>query len=70
MQICNLLQVFLLKFYKANGRVKPSPLPVIENHAIPYEMESVLQHEVRGSCSHLVDFYLIKCLGHGLEDNF
>jgi hypothetical protein len=39
----------LLKPYKANGRVKPPPPPVIENHDISYEVERVLQHEVRGS---------------------
>ena len=67
MRIHNVFHVSLLKPYKANGRVKPPPPPVIENHDISYEVERVLQHEVRGSRSRPVKFYLIKWLGNGLE---
>jgi hypothetical protein len=69
MEIHNVFHVSLLKPYKANGRVKPPPPPVIENHDISYEVERVLQHEVRGSRSRPVKFYLIKWLGYGLEHN-
>ena len=65
--IHNVFHISLLKFYKANGRIKPPPLVVIKNHDISYEVEHVLQHEVRGSHSRPVKFYLIKWLGYGLE---
>ena len=60
MGIHNVFHVSLLKPYKANGRVNPPPPPVIENHDIAYKMERVLQHEVRGSRSRPIKFYLIK----------
>ena len=69
MGIHNVFHVSLLKPYKANGRVKPPPPPVIENHNISYEVECVLQYEVRRSRSRPVKFYLIKWLGYGLEHN-
>lgn len=39
----------MLEPYKANGKVKPPPLPIIEN-----ELEYVLQHEVRGTLFELL----------------
>ena len=69
MGIHNVFHVSLLKPYKANGRVKPPPPPVIENHDISYEVKRVLQHEVRGSRSRPIKLYLIKWLSYGLEHN-
>jgi hypothetical protein len=45
------LYVSLLKPCKANCKVKPLSPPIIENEDISYEVERVLQHEVRGSWS-------------------
>ena len=42
--IHNVFNVFFLKPYNAYGRVKPPPLPVIENHDILYGVECVLEN--------------------------
>ena len=65
----NVVHVSLLNPYKANGKLKPLPPPVIENRDTSYEVEHALQHEVRLSRSYPVKSYLIKWLGYGLEHN-
>ena len=67
--IHNVFYVFLLRPYKTNGRVKPPPPPVIKNFDTSYKVEHVLQHEVRGSHSRPIKFYLVRWLGYELEHN-
>jgi len=67
--IHNVFHVYLLKPYKANGKGKPPSPPFIQNYDLPYELERILQHEVKESCSRPIKSYLIKWLSYGLEHN-
>ena len=69
MRIHNVFHVSLLKPYEVIDKVKPLPSPIIENEDIFYYVERVLQHEVRGSCSNPLKFYLIEWLSYELEHN-
>jgi hypothetical protein len=60
--------VSLLRPYVADGRVQPPPPPVFKEDA-SYEIEQVLSHEDRGSCSRPKKLYFIKWLGYALEHN-
>ena len=67
-KIHDVFHVSLLRPYVADGRVQPPPPPVFEEDA-SYEVERMLLHEDRGSCSRPKKFYLIKWLGYALEHN-
>ena len=59
----------LLKSYKTSSKVQPPPPPILEDDELSSDVERVLTHEVRGSHTRPHKFYLIKCLGYGLEHN-
>jgi hypothetical protein len=66
--IHDVFHVSLLWPYVADGKVQP-PLPPIFEEDASYEVERVLSHEDRGSCSRPKKFYLINWLGYALEHN-
>jgi hypothetical protein len=43
--------VSLFKPYKVNGKVKPLPPPIIDNHDISYEVECVFNMRLEGVVS-------------------
>jgi hypothetical protein len=70
LKIRYVFHVSLLKPYRASSNVQP-PLPptLEEDDELPYEIERVLAHEVRGNSTKSQKYYLIKWLGYGLEHN-
>ena len=71
LKIHPVFHVSLLKPYRAFGKVQPPPSPIIkEDDELLFEVEQVLIHAIRCCHTRPHKFYLIKCLGYGLEYNF
>lgn len=67
-KIHSVFHMSLLRPYVDDGKVHAPPSPNFQEDA-SYEVERMLLHADRGSCSHAKKFYLIKWLGYALEHN-
>ena len=67
--IHDVFDVSLLKSYKISGKVQFPPPPILEDDELSFNVERVLAHKVRCSCTRPQKLYLIKWLGYGLEHN-
>jgi hypothetical protein len=41
----------VLKSYKTFGKIQPPPPPILEDDELLFDVEGVITHEVRGSCT-------------------
>ena len=69
LKIHDVFHISLLKSYKTFSKVQPPPPPIIKDDELSFDVERVLTHELRGSCTRPQIFYLIKKLGYGLKHN-
>jgi hypothetical protein len=60
--------VSLLEPYREDGRVQPPPPPIEMEGALGYEVESILEHRLRG-IKNLKAYYKVAWKGYGVEHN-